>query len=130
MEATIDTMWLVVGVRSGLIALFSLGLVFVLALRDLIGARLADPRLDEMRKAMAFVILGIVMAVFTVHLWNAAFTMLMVILGAGAWLADRSGAASPAAQPAAQPGSGTRPATGPRPRRAVLGDRQAPAARM
>lgn len=90
MGATIDTLYLVVGVRSGLVALMILVAGLLTAVLTLVRLPLSgDPRLDDIRKALLFVLLGLILAMFTVHLWNGTYAMLFVLLGAGGWLADR-----------------------------------------
>lgn len=85
---SIDNLWLVFAIRHGLP-----GLVFVLGgyiavLCTLIWARPKSAAICAHREALAFSLIGLAVALVTVHLWSATFNFIMFMLGAGLWMRD------------------------------------------
>jgi O-antigen ligase len=94
MSNSMDNFWLVQAVRYGLPGLMLLlGSFFVILKRI---SRLHGPtiEIDHLRRGVIFSVLATMITIFSVHLWNASYVWLMLVLGAITWLTMPVGAAS------------------------------------
>ena len=137
MPTSVDNHWLLLAMRWGIpgIALM-LGMYFYILVRLLRANLEHDPAAAAIRKALAFILIGLFLQMGTVLVWQVVYSLLMVMLGGAVWLfnepdkiapqPDREGGSGPAAPrnrresgPALHPAagaqvgtpSGTQPAT-------------------
>ncbi|MGR3762416.1 O-antigen ligase family protein (plasmid) [Roseobacteraceae bacterium NS-SX3] len=97
MLPSIDNFWLAMAVRYGLPPiLFLLGAI--IAVCTLAGRRPLEGALAAARSGFVFSLLGLSFAALSVHLWEAAFCLLMFLIGSGAWLIDAEAAGEGPAQ--------------------------------
>jgi O-antigen ligase len=111
MSPSMDNFWLVIAVRYGLPALLALaGAFFVIMVRTGRAVHLDDTNRD-LRKGLVISLVSVLVAIGSVHLWNATFSWLMFLLGSSVWLATATSGESPATSRGAN--------RGPRPRQAA-----------
>ena len=115
---TVDNYWLLTAMRYGLPALLLLTLAIgVSAVRIMGQVGLSEE--TRYRTGYMIALVGTVLVLDTVHIWDAPVAFLMAYLGAGAWFyTGRSAAGSPAA-------AGAAPERAPRP---IRDGSEAPAA--
>lgn len=86
MSSSVDNFWLLQAMKYGMPACFMLmgGLALIL----LRARRANGPNAarDMLRRGAIFSLLGVSVAMGTVHLWNAVFTWFMFLMGASVWL--------------------------------------------
>lgn len=86
--ASIDSFWLVIALRHGLLGLVimlaALGLIFASAVR----AKNLTPTATAYRLAWAIGTTGLFFTLTTVHIWNAISVFAMFYIGAGSWLSE------------------------------------------
>ena len=96
--SSIDNFWLALAFRHGL-PLMLLMLAAVASLLYLMArARSDGDDFDRCRTALIITIVAMSIAVYTVHLWNAAYCMFLFLLGCGGWIIDRGAASAAAAE--------------------------------
>lgn len=86
MGTSIDNFWLLHAMRYGLPAFFLLFLAFVATLIRMGKRERTDSELYLMRRGVSFSFIATIVALFTVHLWNAPYMWVMFLLGASTWL--------------------------------------------
>ncbi len=88
MSNSMDNFWLVTAVRYGMPALAILvcSIIAVLARAGRIDYE--DGRLTLMRRGITFGLVATMIAICSVHLWNATYTWLIFLIGSAAWLGD------------------------------------------
>lgn len=85
---SIDNLWLVFAIRHGLPGLaFILG-AYVTVVCTLIWAQPKSETVRAYREALVFALIGLAVALVTVHLWSATFNFIIFMLGAGMWMRD------------------------------------------
>lgn len=89
MTDSVDMFWILPAIRHGIpIWLLYFGFfsaVFVAAVR----VRGLDARARDYRTGYVIALMGLFMAGWTVHFWNATFALFMFLAGSGAWFAER-----------------------------------------
>jgi hypothetical protein len=88
---SVDSFWLVIAVRHGLVGLLLVAGGIVLLLVNVARARLTDPLLRDYRTGWMIGVVGLSFVLITVHIWGAAGIFAFFFLGAGAWLTDAEG---------------------------------------
>jgi len=89
MSTSMDNFWLVVAVRYGLPGFLLLMAAFLICIFKTGGLKLrVGSDADVYRTAYLVGIGGFIMALCTVHVWNANYVLLVFILGSGVWLLD------------------------------------------
>jgi O-antigen ligase len=84
-DPTVDNFWLLQGMRHGIPGfLFAVGL-YVCCILQLVRARPADSDARRNRDGLAFSLIGLGVAIITVHLWGATYNFFLFLLGATAW---------------------------------------------
>jgi hypothetical protein len=86
--SSIDNLWLVFALRYGIPGFLLILGAYLSVLVGLMRAKLTNPMLQAHRDALTFSLIGLGIAICTVHLWNATFVFMMFMLGAAAWLSD------------------------------------------
>lgn len=86
---SVDNYWLLLAMRHGipafvLMAIAVLGSMYAVARRDFS----ADPRLNRLRRAWLFNMVGLIFTLATVHIWTAAMSFYFFVVGAGMWMID------------------------------------------
>lgn len=113
---SVDNFWLLMAMRYGIPAFVLIGLAFAAVLAAMMRARPASAAAGMYRLGHVFALIGLAIALCTVHLWSATFVFMMFMLGAGLWVADaphaRGGGASGLRTGQARPSQGA--ATGSR----------------
>ena len=89
MSGSMDNFWLVQAVRYGFPAFFMYAGAFLTGMMRLARAELHDEQLHLFRQGVIFSFVGTMVAVVSVHLWNASYIWLNFLLGATVWLAAR-----------------------------------------
>lgn len=95
MTSSIDMFWIIDAVRHGIIAeaslLFAFGSIFLsVALRKGL-----DDRASSYRTGYLIALTGYFLAGWTVYFWNAAYLLLIFLLGSGVWFLDAGTDAMP-----------------------------------
>ncbi len=85
---SIDNLWLVFAIRHGLPGLIFILGAYVTVVCTLIWARPQSETVRAYREALVFALIGLAVALVTVHLWSATFNFIIFMLGAGMWMRD------------------------------------------
>lgn len=89
MSPSMDNFWLLIAVRYGLPALLTLALAFLLILFRVGRRQGLDDETALIRRGMIISLVGIFVAIGSVHLWNATFSWLMFFVGSLVWIMDK-----------------------------------------
>ena len=94
MPPSIDMFWLIHAVRYGLVASALMLLAFLSVFVSLARRKGLSDQVSSYRMAFLISLTSIFIVGWTVHFWNATYTLVLFILGSGVWMldADRSGA--------------------------------------
>jgi hypothetical protein len=87
MSSSMDNFWLVQAVRYGMPALFLLVTTIVLILWRAGQRPFASEELRLMRRGIVFSLIATMVAISSVHLWNASYVWFMFLIGSAAWIA-------------------------------------------
>lgn len=88
MSDSMDNFWLLIAVRYGLPSLIALFLAFVLILTKIGKRKFSSEEIVRIRRGMTVSIVGIFVAICSVHLWNATFCWLMFLIGSTVWILE------------------------------------------
>jgi O-antigen ligase len=88
MPASIDNFWLYFSVKHGLPASLLIGLSVAICVVSVGMKGGLDKRLSDYRCAYLATVLSLCMMGFTVHFWNAAYVLVLLVLGSGVWIVD------------------------------------------
>jgi hypothetical protein len=88
MSPSMDNFWLLIAVRYGLPSVIALILAFLLILFRVGRRQALDEETILMRRGMMVSLVGIFVAICSVHLWNATFCWLMFFVGSLVWIMD------------------------------------------
>jgi hypothetical protein len=105
MHASMDNFWLVIAYRYGLPAFLLLAGAFLLTIWRIARRSAGSVQEQNMRLAVNFSLIAIMIAAVSVHLWNNSYIWLMFMLGAVTWMTRASNEAAPTAV-AAEEGHG------------------------
>lgn len=116
-SGSIDNYWLVMAIRYGIPGFLLIAFAYLDAMFR-IGRRKLTPgsRTSNLRLAWMLTFIGLSFTLTTVHIWDAVFTYVFLLLGAGMWIAGATDApAAPVSESAEPTGRETlmrsRPAT-------------------
>lgn len=87
-SSSVDNFWLLMAMRHGIPGFILITGAYVAVMTTLMRTKPARPSVQTHRRALVFSLIGLGVAIITVHLWNATFVFLMFALGAGAWMSD------------------------------------------
>ena len=90
MPSSVDNFWLALAMRHGIPTSVSIILAVILVLFHVGKADVRDPRVRSYRLAAQLSLAGVSVAATTVHLWDAAYCMFMLLTGTGLWIADQA----------------------------------------
>lgn len=102
MSDSMDNFWLVIAYRYGLPAFAMLAGACIWILTSISNREGPTVELDKMRRGAIFSIVGTMVAIVSVHLWNNSYVWFMFMLGAISWMGRRD---SEQAEQAPPPGS-------------------------
>ena len=88
MGPSVDNFWLLTAMRYGLPSAVFIAVATVFVLLDTGRAHLTTPKTIGLRKGYLMSMAGMILAMCTVHLWNATYVFFMFMLGAGLWMAE------------------------------------------
>ncbi len=88
MSPSMDNFWLVLAVRHGIPAFLIFATAAFLLVRDVGKATIKDPEVQNMRMGWMFSVIGVFLAICSVHLWTTAYVFVMFVLGTGMWFVD------------------------------------------
>ena len=88
MSSSMDNFWLVLAVRHGLPAFLFFAAAFLTIVWRLGRCPVDDPKANQFRKGLVTSIIGVSLAICTVHLWNATYVFFIFLLGSGVWMFD------------------------------------------
>lgn len=94
--ASIDMYWLVPGVRYGFPGFFLNLAVFASAFYAVANRKCKNDLLNICSRAYLFSLIGLLVAGWSVHFWNATYVSYMFVLGIGLWLASADEESEPA----------------------------------
>jgi hypothetical protein len=94
MSPSMDNFWLVIAVRYGLPSLIMLSTGFFLVLFQAGKQRGLDRETARIRRGMVLSIVGVFVAICSVHLWNATFCWMMFLIGSTVWIGEETSAQS------------------------------------
>jgi hypothetical protein len=92
MHASMDMFWLLVAVRYGLPGALSLGLAVIVAAISIGRRQGLNERIAAYRTGFLVMLVGMTIAGWGVHLWNAPYALFMFLLGSGIWILDSNNA--------------------------------------
>lgn len=98
-SGSVDNFWLVMAMRYGIPAFLTIALAFGASFTTMMRSKPASAAAGLYRNGHVFSLIGLTIAMCTVHLWSATFVFMMFMLGAGLWVGD-----APQAKPKAQGG--------------------------
>lgn len=87
-SSSVDNFWLVMAMRYGIPGFVFIALAFLCVFVTMMRAKLASAAAGLYRNGHVFSLIGLAIALCTVHLWTATFVFMMFMLGAGLWVAD------------------------------------------
>ena len=87
-SASVDNFWLLMAMRHGIPGFVLITAAYIAVMSTLMRTKPALTSTQVHRKALVFSLVGLGVAMITVHLWNATFVFFMFMLGAGAWISD------------------------------------------
>jgi hypothetical protein len=87
MGESVDNFWLVIAMRGGIPAFLSLAGAYLITMWR-VGrmAFSADPRLALCQRGYLVALVGIFVALCTVHVWGGTYVYLAALVGSGAWM--------------------------------------------
>lgn len=85
---SVDNFWLLMAMRYGIPGFVFIALAFVFVFVTMMRAKLTSAAAGLYRNGHVFSLIGLAIALCTVHLWSATFVFMMFMLGAGLWVAD------------------------------------------
>lgn len=86
MGGSMDNFWLVQAVRGGLpVAIGLVGCILLISIGISRQKNLTE-QVDRYRKAILITLVGVFVAITSVHLWNAIYCWLMFLIGSGVWI--------------------------------------------
>lgn len=88
MPNSIDMFWIVHAVRHGLLSGLLLQVVVISVFVTVLKAKGLTQRAREYRNGYLIALMGLYIAGWTVHYWDAVYVLLMFLLGAGMWFVD------------------------------------------
>lgn len=87
-SSSVDNFWLVMAMRHGIPGFALITGAYLAVMTALIRSKPSQTSVQVHRRALVFSLIGLGVAIITVHLWNATFVFFMFMLGAGVWMAD------------------------------------------
>ena len=87
-SSSVDNFWLLMAMRHGIPGFLLITGAYVAVMTTLMRTKPSQASVQTHRRALVFSLIGLGVAIITVHLWNATFVFLMFTLGAGAWMSD------------------------------------------
>ena len=87
-HGSVDNFWLVFAMRYGIPGFVTIAGAYFASLAGLMRARPASETARRHRNGLVYALIGLGIALCTVHVWSGSFTLAMFLLGAGAWAAD------------------------------------------
>lgn len=88
MLPSIDMFWLVPAMRNGIPAVLFLAMAVLGIFLSAAFRKGLDARTSAYRTGYLISMMGLILAGWTVHYWNATYVLLIFMIGAGAWFAD------------------------------------------
>jgi O-antigen ligase len=87
-SASVDNFWLLSAMRFGIPAFFLIAAVYACVIAGLVRARPAAHSVQQHKLGLLFSLIGLGMAICTVHLWNNTAVFMLFMFGASAWISD------------------------------------------
>ena len=92
-SSSVDNFWLLMAMRHGIPGFALITGAYLAAMATLMRAKPASPSIQVHRRALVFSLIGLGVAIITVHLWNATFVFFMFMLACSMlhkWLVSSS----------------------------------------
>lgn len=93
---SIDNFWIAMAFRHGVPTVAFLIAAIAAILWPVIFTRQKDPFVNACRTSFVITVIGICVAIITVHLWNSTYVAFMFLLGSGMWLTEEQESAADA----------------------------------
>lgn len=87
-SSSVDNFWLLMAMRHGIPGFILITGAYIAVMSTLMRTKPSQTSVQIHRRALVFSLIGLGVAMITVHLWNATFVFFMFMLGAGAWMSD------------------------------------------
>ncbi len=87
LRGSVDNFWLIVALRYGLVSFLLLIATFLTMLFRACRSQLSE-RSSQARTGYLISMIGIGLAAFTVHIWEATYCLFMFLLGSGVWIGN------------------------------------------
>ena len=100
MSASADNFWLLTAMKFGIPGFLFLALAVIWLIRNVSRSELTDPLARACRAGYLTALGGMILAGGTVHYWGNIFSFIVMVIGAGAWMAQPQ---PPSAQPTDAP---------------------------
>lgn len=107
-SSSVDNFWLLMAMRHGIPGFALIVGAYIAVMTALMRSKPSQTSVQIHRRALVFSLIGLGVAIITVHLWNATFVFFMFMLGAGIWMADAPQAEDDTTNPASEPQSANR----------------------
>lgn len=101
MSPSMDNFWLVNAYRYGLVGLALLAAACIIVLLRMSKRHGPSHQLDMMRRGAIFSMVGTMVAIVSVHLWNNSYVWFMFMLGAISWMSRPESAGEQSSSPEA-----------------------------
>lgn len=85
---SIDNFWIATAFRNGFPSAVLIIAVVVAALVTVGFVRTEDPRVRACQTAWCITLVSLAISIFTVHLWNSTYVLLMFLLGCALWVRE------------------------------------------
>ena len=87
LRGSVDNFWLIVALRYGLVSFVLLAATFLTILYRAGRSQLSGYN-SQVRTGYVISMIGIGLAAFTVHIWEATYCLFMFLLGSGVWIGN------------------------------------------
>ncbi len=86
LTASVDNFWLVIMMRHGIPGIVLLGAAIAFVLYPMMARKVESIQTRDIRTGLIISLVGIFLAISSVHLWNATYCWLIFLIGAGVWV--------------------------------------------
>jgi O-antigen ligase len=86
--SSVDNFWLLSAMRYGIPAFLLIVATYATVIVAIVSSRPASPSAQQHKLGLVFALIGLAIALCTVHLWNNTAVFMFFMMGAGGWFAD------------------------------------------
>lgn len=86
MSPSVDMFWLLPSMKYGLPAGLALASAFAIIALKIASKKIEDQRINYCRVGLMITLVGLMLSGWTVHFWNATYSITCFVFGAGVWI--------------------------------------------